>query len=162
MDSIFWWLVGGLIGGVISLIVNVLVRVVIMIVKSVRESRIPVQTVPVRVIRRRTKPETTADGTYYTACYMTFESAEGTVTELKVGQEFYAAFREGTYGELTRQGSTFLAFTPEPQADIPAEEPEAAPLPAAPLPAADDFDPALFVRRYPEPEQGGTSQMNGL
>ena len=160
MNMIFWWFVGILLGLLFSLIVNVLVRTGIMIVKSIRAGRIPVQTVPVRIIRKRTKPEQTEKGETYTACYMTFESAEGTVTELKVSQDFYAAFRENTYGDLTHQGSTFLAFAPQAQPVVPEEEPAAQQRPAEPLPAADDFDPALFVRHYPEPE--GQSQMNGL
>ena len=154
-----WYLLGIMIGIVISAVIAAIVKACIMIAKSYTLSRIPVETATVRIIRRRTtrvhvvQPNgREVPDEFRTACFMHFEDTDGTVTELEVPQEFYSEFREGTCGELVHQGQTFLRFTPQLLPAEQQEEPEA----PAEIPAADDFDPALFERRYPE--QGGQEQ----
>ena len=154
-----WYLLGILIGVMVVVLTSLAIRTGLMIRKSLKESRIPVKTFPAQSIRRRTEKEKTPDGQNQTVCMTTFRSSDGTVCELKVSQDFYSAFREGTYGELTCQGTAFLAFLPQQMPEAAQEEPEARQMPADPVCTADDFDPALFARRYPEQERSEQTPM---
>lgn len=157
-----WWLLGALLGILLVLIIAFPVKAVYMILKSLRLSRIPVETVTARIIRRRTAKVPVLHpngreipGEFRTACFASFEDTDGKVRELEVTQDFYSAFREGTCGELVLQGETFLSFTPQLLPEVRPEEPD---MPAE-VPAVPDFDTALFERRYPEQEQSGQEQL---
>ena len=82
------------------------------IVRGIRDLRAPRVTVPASVARmRRTASMHGSRGDDW--FYVTFRMEDGSLEEFSVTENDYLVLAEGEKGELTRQGSRFIAFAHE-------------------------------------------------
>jgi hypothetical protein len=74
----------------------------------------PVETVPARVISKRTHTWGGAgDSSAHTSYYITFELESGERIEMPVNGSFYGVHVEGDVGILTHQGTHMISFERE-------------------------------------------------